>query len=376
MSIVVSREEVSGTEMEFTLSLDKIVLQPTTLCNLNCSYCYLPQRKSSSRMSPEITSRLAESIRDFKQHLTLVWHGGEPLTCGLKHFSDLLQPLIELNRQQTITHSIQTNATLIDDDWCKLFTSHEFHVGVSIDGPIWANRDRVDWQSKESFSRAIKGITLLKQSAIDFHVIAVVSSDSLPRAKEFYDFFCELGCRSVGINIEEREGVNLHREMYDDSRVMQFWKDLFEAWRANPIIRIREFAYLLSWMKAVGTDLIDHSSTKYVIDILPTIAWNGDVVLLSPELLGTRSAEYNDFVVGNLKRELLETILTQSMSVKYVSDFLAGVRKCRDSCSYFSFCGGGQASNKFYETGSIDSTETAFCRNSKQRLVHAVLNVL
>jgi uncharacterized protein len=327
-------------------------------------------------MLPDTTTHLAESLAKYDKAVTIIWHGGEPLSCGLKSFSELVQPLIYLEECGKIRHAIQTNATLLNESWCDFFISHQFKVGISIDGPEWANFNRVDWSDKGAFSKTLKGIAYLKNAAIDFHIIAVIGNQSLNRAKELYEFFCELGCTSVGINIEEREGANQSREVCDDSRVTCFWQDLFEAWQAKPMIRIREFDYVISWMNAVCSDQIESKSFARNLDIFPTIGWNGDVVVLSPELLGAKCLYYDNFTIGNINKEPLDRIISRAQSAKYVSDFLNGVRSCKELCPYFSFCGGGQASNKYYELGLTSGTETSYCRNSKIRLVDAVLNNL
>src|SRR5262249_40861140 len=102
-------------------------------------------------------------------------------------------------------------------------------------------------------------------------------------------------------------------------------------------------------------------------------AWNGDVVLLSPELAGSQSDRYGNFVVGNVLRESLVQIVRRGSDSLYVTDFLAGVERCRATCPYFNYCRGGQASNKFQELGTTDATETEFCRNTRQRLLDAVV---
>ena len=109
------------------------------------------------------------------------------------------------------------------------------------------------------------------------------------------------------------------------------------------------------------------------IPAFPTIRWNGDVNLLSPELGTVKSEKYLDFVAGNVLEVPLVDIVRHAMANRYVTEFLAGVKRCQATCSYFNFCKGGQASNKFHELGTTDATETAFCRNSKQRLIDAVI---
>jgi len=355
---------------------DKVVVQPTTLCNLNCSYCYLANRDKSLFMEQKVVAKLAESIEllNLQYSVSIIWHGGEPLSCGDKRFKELLLPLESLEKEEKINHSIQTNATLINDDWCELFKKHKFKVGVSIDGPSWANTNRLNWNSTEAFSKIIKGIECLKKHQIDFTVIAVVNPKMMRNIEEFYDFFKKLGCSSFGVNIEEYEGINLSREIIDDEKTTVFWRELFEAWKKQPSVDIREINYVLGWMQEICKNNVAKSVVP--LDILPTIAYNGDVVVLSPELLGTKNLSYSDFIVGNILHQTLEKILLDAKDAHYVNEYLSGVNKCQESCDYFSFCGGGQAANKFFELGKLNVMETAFCRNSKIRLVNGILSAL
>lgn len=293
------------------------------------------------------------------------------MASGLKHFKELFAPFVG---NDFVTHVIQTNATIIDDNWCDFFKVNNFHVGVSIDGPEWANLNRVDRNGKESYNRTLKGIQTLQKHGIDFIVIAVVDFTTIDQGKELYNFFCELGCHWVGINLEEHECVN-QRDVCDDERVGLFWETIFQSWYQNPKIEIREISSALSWF-----DELNHNEQfaldSYSLDLLTTIAYNGDIVLLSPELLGGVSATYNNFIVGNVRTQSIFESELQAARISYVNDFSRGVLMCKQECEYFSFCRGGQASNKFYETGSLTVTETAYCRNSKKRVVDAIMNQL
>jgi len=323
-------------------------------------------------MSPLVTRRVADSLRLSRSNIIAIWHGGEPLACGLKHFSDLFA---SFDGVPNVAHMVQTNATLIDEEWCTFFKKNRFHVGVSIDGPFEMNINRVDWGGNPTFRKTMKGIMHLRRAGIRFSVIAVVSEGALGRAKELYNYLVELGCNAFGVNIEERVMQNLGPGSKDrNSDVLKFWKDLFNAWRTRPSVEVREFKNALSWMRAVSATQVDLN--EQILDIFPSVAWNGDVVVLSPELLGAKSIHHQNFVVGNVLHATMDEILERAQGFGYVRDFIKGTVKCKEVCQYFSFCGGGCASNKFYELGELGGTETESCRNMKQRVVDAVLQSL
>lgn len=350
-----------------------MVMQPTQLCNLNCSYCYLPERDKDRKMPTVVAERVAQGIADLGNVVEIVWHGGEPLSCGINHFAKLMDPLESLRKRKLVRHAIQTNATLINGHWCDFFKSHQFRVGVSIDGPAWANDKRVGWNSQPAFSKIMRGIRFLREAGIPFNVICVVGDNVLDKAEELYHFFVDLGCTSLGVNIEEQLGVHTISVRDNGTRVTEFWRELFAAWQENPVIRMREFDRMLPSLATLTDDQIQ---TPEVYDIFPSVAWNGDVVLLAPEFLNTIAPRYDNFVVGNIINNDLQTIIERGKGTTYVEDFVLGVNRCQEECEYFSLCYGGQAGNKFFEHGTTNVTETAFCRNSEKRLADAILKEL
>ena len=224
--------------MQALFNLKMIALQPTSLCNLNCSYCYLNEKDKNRRMSPDLTARIAQDLTDYAtpaKPIEILWHCGEPLACGLVHFKRLIAPFKELELQGAVYHSIQTNATLINEDWCGFFLEHNFSVGVSLDGPQWATRRRVNWTGREAFPKIMAGIETLKQAGINFGIIAVVSREHLGRASELYQFFPELGCSILSINLEEEIGINRQVEVGQADEVRRFWTELFRVWQTNPV---------------------------------------------------------------------------------------------------------------------------------------------
>jgi uncharacterized protein len=345
-----------------------VILQPATACNLNCKYCYLPYRRDQNQMNPAVTESLALDIHSTGRPIQLLWHGCEPLACGITRLRRLLTSFTTCGA--LAQHALQTNATLITETWCDLFEEHSIEIGVSIDGPRTLNASRVDWRDTPAFDQAVRGIRTLQNRSIRFSVIAVITRSALGSAKEILNFFVDLGCPLLGINIEEQEGINVGRAP-DDSTVSRFWEDLFNAWSANPVIKIREFSRMVKWM--VTNNLDPTFRNNIGIDLLPSIAYNGDVVLLSPEFLGMKDPRYDDFVVGNILKEPLTSLLSRAHDVSYVQQYSHGVNRCRASCEFYFCCGGGHASNKYFENDDLATTETSFCRNTKQRLVNIIV---
>ncbi|GAB3818957.1 hypothetical protein GCM10027605_72400 [Micromonospora zhanjiangensis] len=131
-----------------------VVMQPTTLCNLDCAYCYLPLRAVDRRMPVEVAEAVAGPVNRWAGagRFSVVWHGGEPLAAGREHLAALVAPF-----DDAVEHHVQTNATLIDDDWCDFFTEHRIRVSVSVDGPRERNDARVTRGGHPSYDRVLRG---------------------------------------------------------------------------------------------------------------------------------------------------------------------------------------------------------------------------
>lgn len=347
-----------------------VVMQPTTLCNLDCAYCYLPFRSADHRMPVSVAAAVAEPVNDWAAagRFSVVWHGGEPLTAGRDHLAALLAPF-----GADVEHHVQTNATLIDDAWCEFFVEHRVRVSVSVDGPRQRNADRVTRGGQPSYDRVLRGIDALRRHDVAFSTLCVVSRPTPGLAAELYAYFLALGCDVLGINIEETEGVNTRANAHPAADVRAFWAELISAWRRDPRIHLREVEWSLRYAAAVLDGTADQVLPRQ-LDPIPTIGHDGSVVLLSPELAGFSDPAYGDFGSGNVLETPLAEILATAGGTPWVAEFLTGVEACRSRCPYFGFCGGGHAANRFFEHGRFDGTETDHCRNSKIRLLEGVLD--
>jgi uncharacterized protein len=218
-------------------------------------------------------------------------------------------------------------------------------VAVSIDGPAPDNTARADRGGRDSTARTLRGIDLLRRHKIPFGAIAVVADPTPARAVALYDWFAGLGATSLGVNIEERKGV--HRDVSDTgAQVAELWAALAQCWAADRRMPIREFAHAFGYVR----DMLAGRSAARAdrpLNPMPMITWDGQVV---PVSLPTRAAE-----------------------VPWVAEALAGVAAGRATCDHFAYCRGGQAANKYFESGRLDGIETNYCRNSKIALMKRLI---
>lgn len=349
-----------------------VVMQPTTLCNLDCEYCYLPHRAADRRMPAEVAHAVASTVNIWAadaSRFSVVWHGGEPLAAGREHLGALMAPFVG------VEHHVQTNATLVDDAWCEFFAAHDVRVGLSIDGPRGFTVRRVLRSGTPAYDRIIRGVDTLRRHGVSFAVLAVVSDPTSGQAQRLYEFFAGLGCTVLGVNIEEQEGVNIRPNSYDSAKVRAFWAELTAAWCRDPRLEVREVEWALRYAGASLAGDADLLLPRRH-DPIPTIGHDGRVVLLSPELAGFESARYGDFTSGSVLVTPLSEIVASAARTPsgWIAEYLSGVEACRHTCPYFGFCGGAHAANRYFEQGRFDGTVTRHCRNSKISLLEGVLD--
>lgn len=361
-----------GVSHWLTSQPDTIILQPTSLCPLDCDYCYLLERHLKQDMTPAVAAAVAAGIEPSSSPVEVVWHGGEPLAVGSARFAALLEPFEPLRRAGRVRHKVQTGATLITDGWCELIERYEIGVGVSIDGPRSANHHRVNRVGRPMFDQIVAGVETLKRHEIPFIVLAVVSQDGTSGARDVLDFLRDLGVGWVGFNIEAKEGANVHGDTPAMDQAQRFWRDTFLWCQQHRDVTVREVDKLLGFL---GLEPASRAADARH-DLIPTVGWNGDVVLLSPELLGVQDDRYHDFVAGNVLADPLPTILGRAADLAYVQEFLVGLERCKATCEFFAYCQGAHAGDRYFEHGTFTATETEHCRTSVQAPVLALAELM
>ena len=362
-----------------------LILQPTPFCNIDCDYCYLPDRGSTARMGLATIRRAAERLRDdglLGAELGIVWHAGEPLTLPAAYFDAAIAVLHEvLAASCTLSHSIQTNAMLIDDARCEMIRRHGIRIGVSVDGPAELHdAHRRTRRGHGTHAQVLRGMRRLRAHGIAFHAIAVVTAATLAQPDAFVDFFEAEGVHELGCNFDEAEGLHLRSSLAGrETAHAAFIARLLERTSApGSRLRIREFAHAqqliaqgLPGQAWQGRRWPDNAQTLPFG--LVSVAHDGGFGTFSPELLGQRSAEFDDFVFGNVHRVSYLESTAGDAFVRAWQAILRGTQACEAGCAHFPFCGGGAPANKLYENGDFASTETLYCRSVLKRPFDAVL---
>lgn len=190
-------------------------------CNLRCDYCYYLEKGRtlasdggrsgsgaqceaaqcgkgvmSDAMLEIFTKQYIEA--QTQREVLFTWHGGEPLTLPISFYRKAIALQRKHSNGHLIDNCIQTNGTLIDDEWCRFFKENNWLVGVSIDGPRGMHdMYRRDANGSGSFDKVMRGIDLLNRHGVMWNAMAVVNSHNADRPVEFYNFFKSIGCRYI-----------------------------------------------------------------------------------------------------------------------------------------------------------------------------------
>lgn len=182
-----------------------VMLKPAGAhCNLACKYCYYLEKNKlyptaqrhlmSDEMLEQFTREYIEA--QTMNQVLFTWHGGEPLLRSLDFYRKALSLQQKYAGGRRIDNVIQTNGTLLTDEWCEFFAQNHWLVGISIDGPQ-PDHDhyRLTAAGKPSWKKVMQGIKLLKKHGVEWNAMAVVNAYNANHPLEFYRFFKENGCQ-------------------------------------------------------------------------------------------------------------------------------------------------------------------------------------
>ena len=256
--------------------------KPTgAICNLDCSYCFFLSKEelypgSTFRMSDDLletyVQQLLEAHRD--SEVTVSWQGGEPTLMGVDFFRRVAD-LVERHRRpdQVVEHTIQTNGTLIDDEWAAFLAEKDFLVGVSIDGPRELHDAyRVDKGGKPTFARVMSGLERLKAHGVRWNALTTVHHANEYHGLEVYRFLRDdLEARFVQlipiVELPSPGGIPTGSEVTDRSvspdGYGRFLVSVFDEWVRRDVgtVYVQMFDSTLASFVGVSGSLCVHSET-------------------------------------------------------------------------------------------------------------------
>ncbi len=342
-----------------------VMLKPAgSLCNLACKYCYYLEKQKLYPLdkSKVISDALLEEfIKQYIEAQTMpqvlfTWHGGETLMRPISFYKHALELQKRYAYGRQIDNCIQTNGTMLTDEWCEFFKENNFLVGVSIDGPQeFHDEYRRTRSGKPSWHEVMKGIRLLQKHGVEWNALAVVNDFNADYPKEFYHFFKDLGCRYIQFTpvvertVKRADGLTLAPGMQEGGEVTDFsvtpeqWGNflctLYDEWVKQDVgeIFIQLFDATLANWAGVPPGVCSMSGECGHAAVME---FNGDVYSCDHFV-------YPEYRLGNIHQQTL-TGLMYSDRQRNFGKLKTGTltRQCRE-CRFLFACHGECPKNRF-----------------------------
>lgn len=362
-----------------------VLAKPTgAACNLNCTYCFYLHKDllypgSHFRMSEEVLERyirqLVESHRS--NRVTVAWQGGEPTLMGLDFFQRAIEFQSRYQRPGMIfENTMQTNGTLLNDEWCEFFRRHGFLVGISIDGPGELHDvNRVDKNGRPTFDRVMRGLRLLQKHGVEYNVLTGVNRQNGDHPTEVYRFFRDeagAGWMQFIPVIEHLgpDGVFIHRKKaaVSERSVLpeqfgNFLITIFDEWARRDIGRV----FVQTFEAAVRNWLGLPSSGMCVFD---ATCGHGVALEHNGDLYSCDHFVEPEHLLGNIRRNHMVELAGSDRQRKFGRDKLDMLpRRCRE-CEVRFACKGECPKNRFLTAPDGESGLNYLCEGYRAFFNH------
>ncbi|MGF1632251.1 MAG: anaerobic sulfatase maturase [Phycisphaerae bacterium] len=376
------------------------------VCNLACAYCFYLEKEAlyagtgKWRMPDDV---LETYIRQYIQsqpqrEVSFAWQGGEPTLMGVDFFRRVVELQRTYGQGRTITNALQTNGTLLDDEWATFLKQHEFLVGVSIDGPAHLHdRYRVGKRGEPTFDRVMNGIETLKRHDVAFNTLTVLNRVNSQRPGEVYAFLKQIGSGFLQfIPLVERKpaaegplkvlpldlaeppdatnafGQDQYGAHVTDWSVRpddfgRFYCEVFDAWVRQDVGRVfvQFFDVMLGqWMTRLG------AGTGASLCVFAPTCGSAMAVEHNGDVYSCDHYVYPQYKLGNLSQTPLGELVNSPQQQAFgqaKSDSLPGY--CRD-CAFMFACHGECPKHRFLTSPAGEPGLNYLCRGYKRILAH------
>lgn len=342
-----------------------IMLKPAgSLCNLRCEYCYYLEKRElyKEQKNNVITDGLLEKfVKEYIEAQTtpqvlFTWHGGEPLMRPISFYKRALQLQKVYARGHQIDNCIQTNGTLITDEWCEFFKENNFLVGVSIDGPQeFHDEYRRSAGGRPSFFKVMEGIKLLNKHGVEWNALAVVNEFNADYPLDFYHFFKEIKCHYIQFspiveriinrpdNLKLAPGMQEGGELADFSITPEQWGyflcTIFDEWVQHDVGN-----YFIQLFDATLANWVGQPPG---VCILAKECGHAGVMEFNGDIYSCDHFVYPEHKLGNLHTQTIYEIMNsprQKEFSKMKNQFLP--KQCKE-CEFLFACHGECPKNRF-----------------------------
>ena len=341
-----------------------VMLKPVgSRCNLACRYCYyLEKGKLYPEQEPLSETLLETFIRQYIEAQTMpevlfTWHGGEPLLQPLSFYRKALELQQRYARGRQIDNCLQTNGTLLTDEWCEFLRENRFLVGISIDGPQTYH----DAYRCRSFDKVMRGIRLLQKHHVEWNAMATVNHLNADHPVEFYRFFKEIGCQYLQFTpVVER--VSLCDTSVNPEQWGRFICGVYDEWVKADVgqIFVQLFdATLANWAgKPPGICSMSPTCGRAAV-----MEANGDVYSCDHFV-------FPEYRLGNIRQQSLTEMLYGDRQQQFGRSKRTSLpRQCRE-CRFLFACHGECPKNRFTKDRYGEDGLNYLCKGYRQFFAH------
>jgi len=345
-------------------------------CNLDCAYCYYLDK--AVLFGEDKVYHLSDEMLEIypRQHMeattepviTFSWHGGEPLRAGLNFYRQAVALQKKYNHSgRKIVNGIQTNGTLINEEWCRFLAGEQFMVGVSIDGPEELHDIyRLTKDGKSTFKQVIRGYDQLVIHGIDPEILCVVNAENVNFPMEVYRFFRQLGTPFITfIPLVEKQMTNpatVSLKSVPAEAFGHFLCTIFDEWVRSDIGRVK----VQLFEEATRTAFKQPHTLcifKPVCGGVPVVEHNGDFFscdhFVTPE-----------HYLGNIREIALADLLDSDRQKAFGQAKLITLPKYCLECEVRDMCNGECPKNRFINTPDGEPGLNYLCAGYRQFFNH------
>ncbi|WP_211252462.1 anaerobic sulfatase maturase [Maridesulfovibrio frigidus] len=370
----------------------QVMAKPTgASCNLGCKYCFYTEKHSlygghdSHRMSLEV---LEEYVRQYIEsqegpEVQFAWQGGEPTLMEIEFFRSAINLQRKYCAGKNITNSIQTNGTLLTDEWCAFLKENNFLVGISIDGPRELHdRYRVTVGGRPTFDSVMNGVENLKKYGIEFNTLTVINRLNSRHPLEVYRFLKSIGdghmqfipavermpgqsSKDLGLNlaippssVDSPENLKLTSWSVLPDQFASFYISIFNEWVHNDVgeFFIQFFDVTLGNWLGAGSGLC-HFSPK--CGQAGALEHNGDIYSCDHYV-------YPQHKLGNILEAPLAELMESEVQVRFGDDKLMALAECCTKCEVRFVCHGDCPKHRFNPSSDGTAAVSYLCTAYKQ----------
>lgn len=340
-------------------------------CNLACSYCYYLDKGHT--LTPAGVGQMSVEILEIyiRQHIEasteatvfFSWHGGEPTLAGLDYFRQIVNlQKKHLPENRKALNGIQTNGTLLSDEWCQFLKAENFVVGISIDGPEkFHSAHRFKKDGHPCFNEVLRGFNLLKSYQIPCEILCVVNDQNVRYPLEIYRFFKSLGAEFLTfIPLVERISQNANQvteRTVPAKSLGEFLCSIFDEWKTSDIGTLKVQIFEEALRTAFG---LEHSLCifKPACGRVPVVERNGDFYSCDHFVMP-------EYKIGNIAETSLAELLESTAQKTFGQTKLTTLPTQCLKCEVLNFCNGACPKDRFIFTSDGEPGLNYLCEGYK-----------